>query len=72
MWEQGLVLLQALTDLDGIGKHDFTSLLFNPINLSRDDKRRTFSAGSSILNPAFLIALITAYACRLRMVKAWV
>ena len=43
MREQGLGLLQTLADLDSIGKHDFTSLLFDPINLSRDDKWRTFN-----------------------------
>jgi len=72
MGEQVLGLLQALADLNGIGKHDFTSLLFDPYNLGRDACGVRSVLGSFILIPAFLIASITVYVDGLRMVKAWV
>jgi len=45
--------------------------LFDPINLSRDALRRTFSDGFIHFDSRLLVALITAYVDGLRMVKAW-
>ncbi|KJS48914.1 MAG: hypothetical protein VR66_11435 [Peptococcaceae bacterium BRH_c23] len=72
MREQGLGLLQALADLDGIGKHDFTSLLLILLISAAMPCGVRSVMGSFILIPAFLVALITAYVDGLRMVKAWV
>lgn len=71
MLEQILGFLQSPADLDGVGKQDFASLLFNCIDFSHDNERRAFSDQSIHAGyPSFFVTLVTQYVAGLAKVKA--